>query len=158
MEAAARAATGAAVKEVAATRAAARAAAALRLAPATTLRAGDDPMDDDSSSEEDEVSSDEDNDMLAPERHLPPPGQRGHNPQRHAAAGTAAPTSRLNRGGYLLPNTGGGQHTYPSSSEGQTNDPPNAGTEASAFHRRFIYKGDTSTHEKYTTPAHLLLT
>ena len=28
--------------------------------------------------------------MFTPERHLPTPGQRGHSPQRHTAAGTAA--------------------------------------------------------------------
>jgi len=31
------------------------------------------------------------NDMYTPERHLPTPGQHGHSPQRHTAAGTAAP-------------------------------------------------------------------
>jgi len=31
--------------------------------------------------------------MYTPERHLPTPGQRGHSPQRHTAAGTAAPTT-----------------------------------------------------------------
>jgi len=32
--------------------------------------------------------------MFTPERHLPTiPGQRGHSPQRHNAAGTAAPTT-----------------------------------------------------------------
>jgi len=29
--------------------------------------------------------------MITPERHLPTPGQHGHSPQRHTAAGTAAP-------------------------------------------------------------------
>ena len=32
-------------------------------------------------------------DCLPPERHLPTPGQHGHSPQRHTAAGTAAPTT-----------------------------------------------------------------
>ena len=32
-------------------------------------------------------------DMFTSERHLPSPGQRGHSPQRHTAAGTAAPTT-----------------------------------------------------------------
>jgi len=32
-------------------------------------------------------------DMFTPERHLPTPRQRGHSPQRHTAAGTAAPTT-----------------------------------------------------------------
>ena len=31
--------------------------------------------------------------MFTPERHLPTPGQREHSPQRHTAAGTAAPTT-----------------------------------------------------------------
>jgi len=31
-------------------------------------------------------------DSHTPERHLPTPGQREHSPQRHTAAGTAAPT------------------------------------------------------------------
>ena len=31
--------------------------------------------------------------MFTPERHLPTPGQHGHSPQRHTAAGTAAPTT-----------------------------------------------------------------
>jgi len=31
--------------------------------------------------------------MFTPERHLPQTGQRGHSPQRHTAAGTAAPTT-----------------------------------------------------------------
>jgi len=35
----------------------------------------------------------EDDDMYTPGRHLPAPGQRGHNPQRHTAAGTAASTT-----------------------------------------------------------------
>jgi len=30
---------------------------------------------------------------MFPERHLPTLGQRGHSPQRHTAAGTAAPTT-----------------------------------------------------------------
>jgi len=32
-------------------------------------------------------------DTLTPERHLPTPGQCGHSPQQHNAAGTAAPTT-----------------------------------------------------------------
>jgi len=32
-------------------------------------------------------------DMFTLERHLPTPGQRGHNPQRHTASGIAAPTA-----------------------------------------------------------------
>ena len=31
--------------------------------------------------------------MYTPKRHLPTPGQHGHSPQRHTAAGTAAPTT-----------------------------------------------------------------
>jgi len=31
--------------------------------------------------------------LYTPERHLPTPGQHGHGPQRHTAAGTAAPTT-----------------------------------------------------------------
>jgi len=31
--------------------------------------------------------------MFTPEKHLPTPGQRGHSPQRHTAAGTAVPTT-----------------------------------------------------------------
>jgi len=31
--------------------------------------------------------------LHTPERHLPTPGQHGHSPQRHTAAGTAAPTT-----------------------------------------------------------------
>ena len=31
--------------------------------------------------------------MYTPKRHLLTPGQRGHSPQRHTAAGTAAPTT-----------------------------------------------------------------
>ena len=31
--------------------------------------------------------------MFTPERHLPTSGQHGHSPQRHTAAGTAAPTT-----------------------------------------------------------------
>jgi len=31
--------------------------------------------------------------MYTLERHLPTPGQRGHSPQRHTTAGTAAPTT-----------------------------------------------------------------
>jgi len=31
--------------------------------------------------------------IYIPERHLPTPGQRRHSPQRHTAAGTAAPTN-----------------------------------------------------------------
>ena len=34
-----------------------------------------------------------DGDMFTPERHLPTPGQRGHSPQRHTAAGTAPTTT-----------------------------------------------------------------
>jgi len=36
---------------------------------------------------------DPNNDMLTADRHLPTPRQRGHSPQRHSAAGAAAPTS-----------------------------------------------------------------
>ena len=35
----------------------------------------------------------DDDDSYTPERRLPTPGQRGHSPQRHTAAGTAAPTA-----------------------------------------------------------------
>jgi len=31
--------------------------------------------------------------VFTPESHLPTPGQHGHGPQRHTAAGTAAPTT-----------------------------------------------------------------
>jgi len=31
--------------------------------------------------------------IVYPEKHLPTPGQHGHSPQRHTAAGTAAPTT-----------------------------------------------------------------
>jgi len=31
--------------------------------------------------------------MYTPKRHIPTPGQRGHSPQRHTAAGSAAPTT-----------------------------------------------------------------
>jgi len=34
-----------------------------------------------------------DDDMYTSERHLPTPGQRGHSPERHTAAGTAASTT-----------------------------------------------------------------
>jgi len=36
---------------------------------------------------------DDDDDMFTPEKHLPAPGQRGHIPKRHTAAGTADPTT-----------------------------------------------------------------
>ena len=35
----------------------------------------------------------DDHGMYTPERHLPTPGQHGDSPQRHTAAGTAAPTT-----------------------------------------------------------------
>jgi len=35
-----------------------------------------------------------DGDIFTPAGHLPTPGQRGHSPQRHTAAGTAAPTTK----------------------------------------------------------------
>jgi len=40
------------------------------------------------------TSSQHGDDLCTPERHLPTPGQRGHSPQRHTAAGSAAPTTR----------------------------------------------------------------
>jgi len=37
-------------------------------------------------------------DKYTPEGHLPTPGQREHSPQRHTAAGTAAPTTTTDTG------------------------------------------------------------
>jgi len=39
------------------------------------------------------LESGADDDMYTPERQLPTPGQHEHSPQRHTAAGTAAPTT-----------------------------------------------------------------
>jgi len=39
------------------------------------------------------ITAEHDDDRFTPKRHLPPPGQREHSPQRHTAAGRAAPTA-----------------------------------------------------------------
>jgi len=69
-----------------------------------------------------------DDDQYTPERHLATPRQRGHSPQRHAAAGTAAPTATDTARSIWGASISGPPGSVPSSSPGyhSPNSVPNS--------------------------------